>query len=40
MTDLLENVALFFALMAAGVTATFAVLIVLVKIFEFNDSRD
>jgi len=40
MIDMLENVLLFAALLSAGVALTIAVLIVLIKVFEFADEHD
>ena len=40
MTDLLENVALLVALLAAGVGATFVVLIFFIKALDYMENDD
>lgn len=40
MTDLMENVGLLAALMFAGVGATVAVLVLLIKAFDYMENRD
>ena len=40
MNDMLENVGLMLALMFAGVGATVAVLVLLIKAFDYMENRD